>query len=462
MTKRVWFAILLVFVLAFAADAARRRVLMEGFTNIGCPYCPAADATSEAVMLDYGRDAVLLMRYHTWWPNSNDPFYTYNTSENTARINYYSVNSVPKLKVDGVLTPTAGDYYAITGAINSRQAIDSPCDIEVTTEIVGNDVEVEVLVIADTDMHLSYTRLFVALIHDCYAYGGTKWYPFRDMEPSTSGLTFTLDAGDTLTYTTTFSPYYQWNYNNLSVIAFVQRYTTKEVFQSGWAYVGEPNVKLLVNEVMTANQTVIQDPAGDYDPWVEIYNPGPDDVDLAGLHLTNNWAHPDLWTFPTQMLPAGDHVIVWCDGETGEPGLHANFTLTPSEGYIGIYGDLSACHDIVDELLIPHINRDISHGRQCDGSSVWVDFQTPTPEATNSGCFDNVEGLVVKVDVNDMQLFWQTVDWAVSYTVYRHGEYPFNPSSADSITTVVDTFYVDSGIVPLDPGTFYRVTARPY
>ena len=123
----------------------------------------------------------------------------------------------------------------------------------------------------------------------------------------------------------------------------------------------------------------------EYDPWVEIFNPGPDDVDLAGMRLTNDPTDPDRWTFPTLLLPAGDHVIVWCDNQAGDPGLHTNFDIGVTAGYIGLFGTLGSCHDPTDELTYLGMDRDRSYGRYCDGSSVWDYFTSPTPEATNTG-----------------------------------------------------------------------------
>ena len=57
------------------------------------------------------------------------------------------------------------------------------------------------------------------------------------------------------------------------------------------------------------------------------------------------------------------------------------------------------------------------------------------------------------------RLFWQSVAWAGSYTVYRHSSVPFEPAQPDSIGTTTDTTYLDIGVMLTDPTAFYRVTA---
>jgi spore coat protein CotH len=58
---------------------------------------------------------------------------------------------------------------------------------------------------------------------------------------------------------------------------------------------------LRLNELMSVNVGTIQDGAGDYDPWVEIYNLGPGLVNLSGLYLTDDDGNP------TKLGVAGRH-----------------------------------------------------------------------------------------------------------------------------------------------------------
>jgi hypothetical protein len=371
------------------------------------------------------------------------------------------VNATPTLKVDGVYTPDPWTSSAIRSSINSRLAVARPCTIDVTAQMAGRVIDVTVRVTAEQDMHDASQRLFVALISKCHEHVNTYyWYPFWDMKPTATGQSFQLDADSSYEYSTSFDTYYEWSVLDLRVIAFVQKYSSREILQAGFADLREP-LTLVINEIMADNTMTIQDPQGEYEDWVEIYNLGPDAVNLGGLHLTDTFSDPDKWTFPDTLLPAGQYLIVWCDYDVGDPGLHANFELATSGEKVGLYRDLVVCHALVDRITFPAIDTDVSYGRLCDGWAEWEFFDDPTPEAANSGCVDTVRNLTIFPDGGDIRLFWQSVAWAGSYTVYRHSSVPFEPGQPDSIGTTTDTTYLDAGVLLTDPTAFYRVTASP-
>ncbi len=465
MKRSLCVGLLLLFAVG-SAYGAGRRVLLEGFTNVACPYCPAADLVQETVQLEQGRDVAVQIRYHVWWPGASDPYYLYNPSENAARANLYGVPSigVPYLKVDGVQTPTPNSYTSVRNSINSRRAIASPCTIRVSASFMpslppADTIYVTVEVTADQDMLGAYNRLYVALVHRCHTSGILRWYQFRNMWPNTTGYSFTLNQDSTLVYSVACTTSAGWDLDDMRIIAFVQNSSTKEVMQSGFAEV--TTIPLVINEFMAYNVSAVQDPAGDYDDWIEIFNAGDCEVSMLGKALTNQCADPDKWVFPDTILPAGGHLVVWCDNELAEPGLHANFTLTNTADTIAMYDNLASCYLPIDRKIYPAQSQDVSLGRLCDGMPTWVQFTTPTPGTANSGCADSVQALSVLVEGTSLHLFWQPYTWATAYTVYRHDEFPFEPEPGDSIGVTSDTSYVDTDILLTLPGAFYRVTATP-
>jgi len=89
---------------------------------------------------------------------------------------------------------------------------------------------------------------------------------------------------------------------------------------------------LIINEFMASNDSTIQDPQGEYEDWVEIYNAGSETLDLAGFFLTDELNSRTKWQFPsgspelTTIQPQG-FLLVWLDGDTTDDGLHAGFRL---------------------------------------------------------------------------------------------------------------------------------------
>ncbi|MHC4457137.1 MAG: lamin tail domain-containing protein, partial [Planctomycetota bacterium] len=89
-------------------------------------------------------------------------------------------------------------------------------------------------------------------------------------------------------------------------------------------------VILKINEFMASNSGAYADPQGQYDDWIEIYNPLGVAFDLGGMWLEddrNQWQIPDDNPAETTIGPYG-YLIIWADGDTGDsPGLHASFAL---------------------------------------------------------------------------------------------------------------------------------------
>jgi hypothetical protein len=93
-----------------------------------------------------------------------------------------------------------------------------------------------------------------------------------------------------------------------------------------------PQFLLVINEFMASNNNCTQDPQGQCDDWIEIYNYGVDAVDIGGMYLTDNLSDPVKWQIPINdpaltTIEPGGHLLIWADGDISDPGLHANFKL---------------------------------------------------------------------------------------------------------------------------------------
>jgi len=60
--------------------------------------------------------------------------------------------------------------------------------------------------------------------------------------------------------------------------------------------------QLILSEVSPTNAYQLADEDGNYPDWIEIFNPGPTDLNLLGLSLSDN-KNPK-WTFPEHNLAA--------------------------------------------------------------------------------------------------------------------------------------------------------------
>ena len=141
---------------------------------------------------------------------------------------------------------------------------------------------------------------------------------------------------------------------------------------------------LCINEFMAKNDSTVSDPAGEYDDWLEIYNSADTDTYLSGLYLTDNPDNLTKWQFPSggnYLLPHS-HLLVWCDEDSDQQGVHLNFKLSGS-------GEFLALVDIDGQTIIDAINfgpqeADISYGRESDGAENWAYFSEASPGFSNS------------------------------------------------------------------------------
>ncbi|MBD3335841.1 MAG: T9SS type A sorting domain-containing protein [Candidatus Eisenbacteria bacterium] len=149
--------------------------------------------------------------------------------------------------------------------------------------------------------------------------------------------------------------------------------------------VNPEEVVLFINEFLALNDSGLQDETGDFEDWLEIYNPGPDAVEMGGLYLTDDLAQTTQWAFPDTILAPGGYLIIWCDGDPEDGPLHANFKLSGDGEEVGLFGRLAAGNELIDSCVFGAQVPDISYGRETDGGEPWVFCDPPTPGATNEG-----------------------------------------------------------------------------
>ena len=145
-----------------------------------------------------------------------------------------------------------------------------------------------------------------------------------------------------------------------------------------------PTPTLYINEVLLENTAVLVDESGEFEPWLEVYNPNPFQVNLGGytvlLEGGNNVTLP-LDNPVETTVEADGFLLLWMDGEPGEGGHHLDLIPEVQNQTIRLIGpDMF----IADEYDVQVSFANISWGRQTDGAANSVYFDTPTPRVTNS------------------------------------------------------------------------------
>ena len=143
---------------------------------------------------------------------------------------------------------------------------------------------------------------------------------------------------------------------------------------------------LFINEFLASNDTTNADENGEYDDWIEIYNPGNEPVDIGGFYISDDKTDITAWQIPTgksdsTTVPAGGFLLLWADKQPEQGVLHVKIKL--SSGGEDIVLTAPNGTTVIDSLSFGAQTTDVSMGRLPDGSDNWVTFDHPTPGASN-------------------------------------------------------------------------------
>ena len=148
---------------------------------------------------------------------------------------------------------------------------------------------------------------------------------------------------------------------------------------------------LVINEFMAVNDSTLADEDGTFSDWLEIHNPGPGSVDLAGWFLTDDALDLTKWQFPSTTLTAGQYAIVFASAKNRAVAgqqLHTNFKLSGDGEYVGLtqLDGTTVEHEYAPAF--PLQEGDVSYGLASDLLTERC-FNDPTPAAANdeaTGC----------------------------------------------------------------------------
>ncbi|MCB1756559.1 MAG: lamin tail domain-containing protein, partial [Gammaproteobacteria bacterium] len=145
----------------------------------------------------------------------------------------------------------------------------------------------------------------------------------------------------------------------------------------GAANVAQPTgftAGLVVNEWLASNDLT-------YDrDFIEIYNPSPVPVSLAGLYLTDDLgANPLKYQIPALSFVAASGFAVF-EPNGGSGRNNASFHLSKFSEGVALLGSGGA---LIDQVLFYSQQDDVSQGRATDGAEIFAFFALPTPGFSN-------------------------------------------------------------------------------
>jgi hypothetical protein len=168
------------------------------------------------------------------------------------------------------------------------------------------------------------------------------------------------------------------------VAAFSPARAEQETHSYRVAVTTASNSPVVISEIMASNLSVLADPQGEYDDWIELHNISPADVDLTGRYLSDEPNNPRKWAFPAgTMIPADGYLLVWADEDgSATPGLHASFKLSADGEEVFLTDTDENLNAILDRVSFGPQQTDLSYQRSAADADVWV-IGAPTPASAN-------------------------------------------------------------------------------
>jgi hypothetical protein len=163
----------------------------------------------------------------------------------------------------------------------------------------------------------------------------------------------------------------------------------------GWTYTLDPNAVpslAFISEFMADNSNGIRDEDGERRDWIELYNPGPIDINLGGWYLTDQAANLTKWRFPSINLAANKYMIVWASEKNKTnpvAPLHTNFRLGKDAG--GYLALVTPGLSVASQFTYPAQTADISYGRDRVDPNLVGYYTNSTPGTPVNGIYPGAQ-----------------------------------------------------------------------
>ncbi|MBZ5641119.1 MAG: DNRLRE domain-containing protein, partial [Acidobacteriia bacterium] len=151
---------------------------------------------------------------------------------------------------------------------------------------------------------------------------------------------------------------------------------------TSWTY--KLTRRLIINEFLSSNNTATTDEYGEFDDYLEIYNPTDAAVDMSGMFLTDNLDSPAQYRIPAGVtVPAHGYIVFWCDSTPSQGARHTNFNIARAGEQLGLFDTEVNGIAAIDTLTFTTQTTDLASGRFPDGQDGFVTMP-PTPGAANT------------------------------------------------------------------------------
>lgn len=225
---------------SIAMASAQKRVLIEQFTNSGCPPCATYTPPISAYVQEHP-DKAIMIAYHTSFPYL-DSMYHENKAESDASVSFNAIQAVPQTVVDGIVyNGSSANFVSQKERIidnrlsQATQYEISWVDVQLSNNTITGSTQVKAL---DSALQNTVLKLVVVeekVLKSSYQKSPGKnteteyLYVMRKMLPDFSGTPLN---GTEQTIPFSWELAHIKDISQLRIIAFVQNSMTKEVYQA--------------------------------------------------------------------------------------------------------------------------------------------------------------------------------------------------------------------------------------
>ena len=249
-----------------AQQPVPKKPLIEHFTQASCGPCASQNPTMHSTLTTFGAANYVKVTYQTSWPGVDPMNAAYPTGP-SARVNYYGVNGVPDVSMNGAATgwpttivtaATLATAAALTTdvgiSVSHSHATTRNFNVNITVRNHGANALAagKILHTALTEKEVIYSNAPGTNGETAFHHVVRNMYNANTGAASTDGYTLpAIPAGDSIVINATLTaPTYVADFNDIGFAVFVQDNANKEVLQSEYS---DPVTIPTQADVSTAN-----------------------------------------------------------------------------------------------------------------------------------------------------------------------------------------------------------------
>ena len=209
---------------------------------------------------------------------------------------------------------------------------------------------------------------------------------------------------------------------------------------------------VVINEVSASN-TIYASDLWKKSDWIELYNTSDEEVNIAGMYVTDNLDKPEKYQIPENdvrlntIIPAHGYKVLWCDKNNSVGSeIHVGFKLEQEGDELAIFRYDGTQLIYSDTISYAAHTGEESYGRYPDGGNNGYLMIHPTPGASNVFTWEAIDFLAqqdILVDAIESVVADETGDITIAYV----GKDVLNIKSDESDIIRIDIYNTSGALV---------------